>query len=1017
MIQKSCSFSQKGALCSFVLVWLIACWVSAGVITPLTFDGNIVTHDSPAIDGNRIVWSDNREGLYATYLYDSLAGNETRISPADSMNPQYPRISGDLVVYQDDNMLFSDIFLYNILSGETTAITNDPLVEHKYPAISGTRIVWEDHRSGTPVIYLHDTSSSTESVVSSSLSAQTNPDISGDLVVWEDDRNGNQDIYLYNLSSAEEIQITDDPGDQTKPAIYGNRIVWMDSRNGVTSEVFINGTAPGLEHSLTPDAIAVNHQDPAIWGMKVVWQHGDSAIYMNDTSLGPSSLVPIDTLPDSIPTDPKISYTSVYGDRVVWKETSLSEIFLYTSGSSDTCPVANFTHDFAGGAAPVTVQFTDQSAPAGTTHWFWDFGDGTSSTLQNPSHRYTDNISYDVSLTAGNPYCRNKTIGTGSVVAGRPVADFTATPTSDIVPAVITFTDRSSGSPETWLWDFGDGDTSLDQNPVHTYAAFGTYTVSMTAANTYGSSVRTRTGYITVLKGANRVANTTIDGLTISHCAGPQSITVDTTELPSSVTPNSSVLELTPPADRGFLRIIIYAFDGTGFSQAGDIITGNVTGVRLETEEINPQGLSDTIGGSRISVSYSADLASYPCNALLRTTIWENAIAADNTSFQKIAMDSHFSHYSGTAYTTKITKTNFPTPDAARFRMSVDSDWVASFPDGRNQTFIERIADDRTVGEVLGTEFVSHDPGNNLDYFEAESPLGLSTFGLSSLSGSGNPFQLITLSVTSHVDPPVPDKPSSVPDSGMPGGGGVAAPQIVIRTTTPTPPPTKALPDPGTSARVYTNADGVVTQETRLRSTDDRAMIVIGEGIFARNVSGKPLEEITLRALSPENLPADPSGSAFTFAGMAYEIGPDGATFSPPISLTFALSQAQWGLDYTIRSYDRKSGTWVDLPKKLDAATGTVTAEVSHLCYFALFTRPVTAPPTPVVTPGATPLPLPAALQVKARPPTTAVSIVISMIGWAADLMMNNVIVLAGIIILVIAAYVVRQGKLPGSGR
>jgi hypothetical protein len=146
---------------------------------------------------------------------------------------------------------------------------------------------------------------------------------------------------------------------------------------------------------------------------------------------------------------------------------------------------------------------------------------------------------------------------------------------------------------------------------------------------------------------------------------------------------------------------------------------------------------------------------------------------------------------------------------------------------------------------------------------------------------------------------------------------------------------------------------------------------------------------------------------------MAYEIGPDGAMFSPPALVTFKLSQAQWGLDYTVRSFDHKTGTWVDLPTTSDAATGTLTAEVSHFCCFALFTSPVTAPPTPV----ATPLPVPAAPQLIAQPPVTAVSIFMSMLGWVADLMVNNIIPFVAFIFLGIAGYLVVQGRFPGSGQ
>jgi beta propeller repeat protein len=1018
MKNKSPRFFVRPLIILPVLLLFLSFFVSAAVITPVTFNGTSVTKGYPSVDGNYLVWSDDREGgMYATFLYFLNNGTETQISPATSFDPQNPRVSGSLVAYQDNSAGEADIFVYDISSGNTLRITDDPMVPHIFPAISGNRIVWMDYRDDplSPKIYANGTSPGSEAALSLSVSDQDSPAMYGDLVVWQDNRNANWDIYLYNLTSNEEIQVTDDGNDQTNPAIYGNRIVWTDSRN-TPSEIYINGTSPGSEYSLTPDGPADNCITPSIHGSKVVWRQGDTSIYMNDTSLASGSLIPVDTLPGSYPADkPDLSYDPVYGDRVVWLETSSHEIYLSTSGSSDACPVANFTHDFTGGAAPVAVHFTDQSVPAGASYWLWDFGDGTSSRLQNPSHQYTDNISYQVSLVTGNPSCRNMTVETDSVVVGRPVADFTASPTSDIVPAIITFTDRSSGSPDTWLWDFGDGTSSTVQNPVHTYTVPGTYTVTMTATNAFGSSERTRAGYINALNGANIIANTSIDGLSITNCGGPQTITVDTLVLTASLAPNTSVLEITPPVDSGFSTITVYSFDGVGFADAGNVITGNVTGVHLETRGINPRGFSETIGGSRITVSYAADLASYPCNALLRTVIWENAVAADNASFQKIALGSNFAHYSGTAYTTRITKTNFPEVTSARFRMSVDAGWIASFTDGRNQTYIERISDDRTVGEVLDTRFVSHDAVNNVDYFEAESPRGLSTFGLSALSGSGNPFQLITLSVTSHVNPPAQELPSSDSDSGMPGGGGggIAPAKIIVPTTMPTPALTPQPPDPGTSAKVYTNPQGVVSQATRLVSTDGRAEIILGEGIVAKDAAGKPLEQITMRAIPAGSLPPVPSGSAFTFAGMAYEIGPDSATFLPPGAVTFKLSQAQWGLDYTVRSFDHKTGTWVDLPTTLDAVSGTVTVEVSHFCCFALFTSPVTGPPTPV----ATLLPVPAAPQVKAQPPTTAVSIFMSMIGWAADLMVNNAIVLAGVLILIIAVYFVRQGRFPGSGQ
>ena len=467
--------------------------------------------------------------------------------------------------------------------------------------------------------------------------------------------------------------------------------------------------------------------------------------------MSPASIVPVETLSGTNPTSIRISVDPVYGNRVVWEEDSAGrEIYLYSSGGSGICPVADFTNNFSSGSAPVTVHFTDNST-AGATHWFWDFGDGSNSTLKDPDHTYLQNSSHDVTLTVGNPTCRNAVKKTNNIVVGRPVANFIASPTSDIVPAAITFTDTSSGTPASWLWDFGDlSPTSTEQNPVHTYTAAGTYTVSLTVTNAHGTDTRTRTGYISILTGVNEIANTTIAGLSVTHCGIPQSVTVDAGILPSALIPNSSVLEIQPPSDRGFRNITLYALDGIGFTRVSNIITGNITGVHLETEEFTPAGFSNGVG-SQASVNYTIDLSSYPCNATLTTKFWEGAIPDDRNKFETIALGSNFAHYLGTAYTTKITKTNFPAGAMAKFHMSVNASWVASYSDGRNQTFIQRISEDASEGEVLQTRYLYTDPVKDLDYFEADSPRGLSTFGLSRLSGSGNPFQLITLTVASHI--------------------------------------------------------------------------------------------------------------------------------------------------------------------------------------------------------------------------------------------------------------------------
>jgi len=149
---------------------------------------------------------------------------------------------------------------------------------------------------------------------------------------------------------------------------------------------------------------------------------------------------------------------------------------------------------------PLKVQFYDTSTgiPSG---WKWDFGDGSKSFHQNPTHKYSKAGKYTVSLTVKNAKGSNKVTKINYIkVITKPVASFTSSVTSGKVPLKVTFTDTSTGIPTSRFWNFGDGSKSFLQNPTHKYSKAGTYTVSLTVKNAAGRNTKTISGYIVVSK-------------------------------------------------------------------------------------------------------------------------------------------------------------------------------------------------------------------------------------------------------------------------------------------------------------------------------------------------------------------------------------------------------------------------------------------------------------------------------------------------------------------------------------
>jgi PKD repeat protein len=305
-------------------------------------------------------------------------------------------------------------------------------------------------------------------------------------------------------------------GGSTGNAVWQYRIS-LTSANKWRGTVYVGSTAITVSDPGTASAASWTH-------LVMTASQGRLVLYVNGTSVAASSFTgAVNTSTGILAIGRTGAASSDYFrgsiDEVAVYPVPLSAAQVanhYMVGSTlpPAPPTADFTVDPATGTTPLTVAFTDQSSGSPTS-WRWDFGDGTSSPSQNPTHVYADAGTYTVSLTATN-VAGSDTATKAAVTATQPqapTADFSATPTTGGAPLDVVFSDRSQGSTTSWSWEFGDGGSSTAQNPAHTYDSPGSYNVSLTVANAGGSDTATKADYIVaahvdpVLVGAGDIAD------------------------------------------------------------------------------------------------------------------------------------------------------------------------------------------------------------------------------------------------------------------------------------------------------------------------------------------------------------------------------------------------------------------------------------------------------------------------------------------------------------------------------
>jgi beta propeller repeat protein len=357
------------------------------------------------------------------------------------------------------------------------------------------KTVWQDTRNGgNPDIYMYDTSTKKETRITKSGSA-VNPAIYGNLIVWQDTRNGGSDIYKYDLSSKKETRITTS-GSSSNPDIYSNKIVW--DGGGIFLYDLSTGKVTKIAESYSdPDGMGVGYgyADPAIYGNRIAWVKDE---YTSDTyySIEVYDLSTKQVTYSRGGGDVEFSCRSpdINNNRVVWAEWTVdgTNIGVYDFSTKKETYIATTTlpglqnHAIYSNRIVWDNSIYDLSTKNETKIT-------TGGSASNPAI-YGDRIVWQDSRNGkSNIYM--------ATLSSKPaiVAAFYAPLTSGKVPLTVKFTDKSTGSPTSWYWNFGDKYTSTVKNPVHKYTKAGKYTVTLKVTSAAGSNTVTKSSYINVL--------------------------------------------------------------------------------------------------------------------------------------------------------------------------------------------------------------------------------------------------------------------------------------------------------------------------------------------------------------------------------------------------------------------------------------------------------------------------------------------------------------------------------------
>ncbi len=186
------------------------------------------------------------------------------------------------------------------------------------------------------------------------------------------------------------------------------------------------------------------------------------------------------------PTHTYTTYGSFTVKLVATNSSGCSDSLIRSNYIKVQAPVVTIQGLPARGCAPFSYNFTTSvSTVDSVVSYQWDFGDGSTSTIPNPSHTFITSGIYTIQVivTTASGCTDTAKVVAGIIVNNKPHPNFSANPLDVCAFFPIDFTDLSTGGPDQWLWNFGDGGSSTQKNPSYAYQDTGYFDVTLTVWN------------------------------------------------------------------------------------------------------------------------------------------------------------------------------------------------------------------------------------------------------------------------------------------------------------------------------------------------------------------------------------------------------------------------------------------------------------------------------------------------------------------------------------------------------